>query len=74
MDSKARRILDSHGSKWWAAGFYGPGGRKGGKGRPGEREGDLAIETVHASQSSRDIEVAALRSRPDIGRIDTWET
>ena len=55
------------------AAYYGSGGRKGGKGRPGEREGDLAIQTEHASESSRAVEVAAARSRTDIGRVETWE-
>ena len=54
----------------WVEGYYGPGGRKGGKGRVGEREGDLAIATVHSSESSRDMEIAALESREDIGAVN----
>jgi len=32
--------------------------------------GGLAIETVHATDSSKDMEVQAGRARPDIGEID----
>jgi len=32
--------------------------------------GELAIETVHTDDFSKDIEVDAGRSRSDIGRID----
>ena len=60
---------------YWVEGYYGPGGRKGNrkrpnKGRVGEREGDLCIATVHSSESSRDMEIAALESREDIGDIN----
>jgi hypothetical protein len=60
---------------WWVEGYYGPGGRKGSKrnpnrGRPGELEGDIAIATEHGSESSRDMEIAALRMREDIGTIN----
>jgi hypothetical protein len=60
---------------FWVEGYYGPGGRKGtaknpNRGRVGELEGDLAIATVHASESSRDMEVRALEGREDIGAIN----
>lgn len=59
---------------FWVEGYYGPGGRKGtranpNRGRVGERENDLAIATVHASESSRDMEIAVLESREDIGTV-----
>jgi hypothetical protein len=37
---------------------------------PPKRPGGLAIETVHATESSRDVEVLAAQSRPDIGVVD----
>lgn len=60
---------------FWVEGYYGPGGRKGtrknpNRGRVGEREGDLAIATVHGSESSRDMEIAVLEAREDIGAIN----
>lgn len=60
---------------FWVEGYYGPDGRKGSKrnpnrGRVGEREGDLAIATVHGSEVSRDMEIAALEAREDIGSIN----
>ena len=38
--------------------------------KPPRTPGDLAIQTVHADEASRDMEVEAVRSRPDIGVID----
>lgn len=38
--------------------------------RPPKRPGELAIETVHATDSSKDMEVQAGRARADIGEID----
>jgi hypothetical protein len=38
--------------------------------RPPRTAGGLAIETVHRGDSSKDVEVAAARSRADIGAID----
>lgn len=32
--------------------------------------GDLAIETVHRGESSRDLEQHVLEARPDIGRVE----
>lgn len=37
--------------------------------KPPKRPGDLAIETVHASDSSKDIEVTVGERRRDIGKI-----
>ena len=59
---------------FWVEGYYGPGGRKGtrgdpNKGRVGEREGGLAIATVHADESSRDMQVQILEAREDIGAV-----
>lgn len=65
---------------WHMTAYYGPEGRYTSRGkpnrrqRPGERPGDLAIQTHHTSESSRDIEAQAARDRPDIGRVETWET
>lgn len=38
--------------------------------KPPKKPGDLAIQTVHVGTSSKDMEVQAARSRPDIGEID----
>jgi hypothetical protein len=35
----------------------------------GKRPGELAIETRHKGESSKDMEVAAGESRSDIGRV-----
>lgn len=35
-------------------------------GKRGAKPGDLAIETVHTSEGSRDIEVAAAEARGDV--------
>jgi hypothetical protein len=63
-----------HHRHYWVKAYYGPGGRAGtrknpNRGRPGEREGDLAIATVHPSESSRDVELKVLAERPDIGDV-----
>lgn len=55
--------------RYYIRAYYGPGGRKGGKRRPGECEGDLAIEVWHDSKSGKEIEIQALRRREDIGII-----
>jgi hypothetical protein len=34
-----------------------------------KRPGELAIQTVHASDVSKDVEVAAAESREDIGEV-----
>lgn len=34
--------------------------------KPPKRPGDLAIETVHADDASKDVEVAAAKSRGDV--------
>ncbi len=47
-------------------GYYGPDAK------PPRREGDVAFETRHRSESSRDIEILAAKSRPDIGRVEDW--
>lgn len=40
--------------------------------KPPKQPGELAIETVHTTESSRDMEIEAARSRPDIGEVDWW--
>jgi hypothetical protein len=66
--------------KYHLAAYYGPGGRHTSAGKPnrrqrvGEREGDLAFQTWHLTESSRDIEKRAAESRKDIGPIHTWES
>lgn len=66
--------LGRDGWKWMVRGYYGPGGRAGthrnpNRGRVGEREGDLALETVHKNDVSKDMEVAVFEQRPDIGSV-----
>lgn len=56
-------------------GYYGSGGRKGtkknpNKGRVGEREGDLAIATVHSDEFGQRTEIGMLEAREDIGDIN----
>ena len=56
------------------SGYYGPGGRAGTRGnpnkdRPGEREGDRAIEVGCGSESVAEAEVLAFKLRDDIGMI-----
>lgn len=58
---------------FWLRAYYGPGGRKGGKGRHGEREGDLCIAVEYASAEQREIEWDILRDREDIDQIHTGE-
>lgn len=48
---------------WRVSMYYGDGAR------PPRQPGHLAIETVHKGESSRDTELAAARSRADLGRI-----
>lgn len=52
--------------------YYGPGGRKGGKGRVGEREGDLAIEVACGDEGTRQLEVDILKKREDVGVVSLW--
>lgn len=42
--------------------------------KPPKVPGALAIETQHKTEASLNIEVAAARSRSDIGRINTWDS
>jgi hypothetical protein len=52
------------GYDWWRCTFhYGPDVRW------PKRPGDIAIQTVHATESSRDIEIEAGRQRADIAEI-----
>lgn len=51
---------------------YGPGGRKGGKGRTGECEGDLAIQLHFATAEVRKLDEDILRERGDV-IVETWE-
>lgn len=50
--------------KWVVRCFYGPNANY------PRVEGELAIETVHKNDSSKDLEVLAAEGRPDIGRVD----
>lgn len=50
--------------KWKVTAYYSD------KVEPPKMAGDLAIETVHASMDSKDLEVEILWQREDIGRID----
>lgn len=38
--------------------------------KPPKKPGDLAIETVHKGDVSKDMEVAVAKARPDIGVVD----
>ena len=38
--------------------------------KPPKRPGELASETVHADEASRDLEVAVAKGRSDIGLVD----
>jgi hypothetical protein len=38
--------------------------------KPPKKPDELAIRTMHATDSSKDMEVAAGKSRSDIGRIE----
>lgn len=65
------RLTPDRSHPYWAEAYYGPGGRAGGQNRPGEREGDLAIATVHSTEQGRDVEVGIFNRRPDIGEVRT---
>lgn len=54
--------------KWRVTCYYGSGAE------PPRTPGQIAIQTVHADDVSRDMEVAAAKGRNDIGRItvDEW--
>lgn len=41
--------------------------------KPPKQPGGLAIETVHKGLGSRDVEIAASKSRADLGRIVVTE-
>lgn len=59
-------LTDPEGWRYLVRGYYADDVK------PPKVPGALAFETKHKSETSRDIEVAAARSRADIGRIDTW--
>jgi hypothetical protein len=50
--------------RWEVRGFYNERGRQ---------PGHLACHTWHKAEVSRDTEIAAFRSRKDIGRIEVRE-
>lgn len=51
------------------SGYYGPGGRTGGRGRPGECEGDLAKSVGCNGIGTMQTEVLVFKGREDIGKI-----
>jgi hypothetical protein len=51
--------------RWRISAFYGVDDPDNGK-----RRGDCAIRTVHATEPSLMVELAAFRQRPDIGWVD----
>lgn len=40
---------------------------------PPRTPGELAIETKHRTDSSKDLEVTVGRQRPDIGKVEVWK-
>lgn len=69
------RAAPDHRRPFWVEGYYGPGGRKStrarpNKGRVGEREGDLAVGTVHTDEVGQKLEIGILERREDIGAIN----
>lgn len=58
---------------FWLVAYYGPGGRKGGKGREGEREGDLCIAVEYTTAYGRSVEEDILEKREDIGVVQTGQ-
>jgi len=63
MNGQKREQLLAGGWRWVVSCYYGEAAK------PPRQPGDLAIETVHKTDVSKDIEVAAAQSRPEIGRI-----
>jgi hypothetical protein len=53
--------------RWRVTAWYGP------KATPPRQPGRLAIQTVHATESSRDHEESILRRREDIGEVKVEE-
>lgn len=53
--------------RWRVRGYYGPAAA------PPKVVGELALETIHADERSRDLEVSIFEEREDIGRIDVEE-
>jgi hypothetical protein len=76
MTARREQPRDARRFPWLVSCFYGDpmaAPRRGGRDvvdlRTRREPGGLAIETQHASRVSADIEVAAGKSRADIGRI-----
>lgn len=68
--------MTTYGSRrrpFWLRAYYGPGGRKGGQGRRGEREGDLCIAVEYDTDHGRRVELEILQAREDVGEIQTGE-
>lgn len=42
--------------------------------KPPKTPGGLAIQTCHAGEPSRDMEIRAAKSRSDLGKIVVWST
>lgn len=54
-----REPITDQSHPFWVQGYY----------VPEKHNGELATETRHASESSRDFELNALKSRDDIGKV-----
>jgi len=66
-------ISSQRGERYIYKAYYGPNGRKGGKGRRGECAGDFACGLDSPSKDQRDLEASLARAREDIGLVETWE-
>ena len=67
------RSWGSRSHPFWLVAYYGPGGRAGGRGLEGEREGDLCIAVQYTTEQGRNVEEEILRKRSDIGVIHKGE-
>ncbi len=56
-------IPDKQEFPWYVRAFYGKNVE------PPKAPGMLAFETKHGSEASREAEIKAARSRPDIGKV-----
>ena len=66
-------LRNDRGIRYIYKAYYGPKGRKGGKGRLGERAGDFACGLDSPSKDQRDLEASLAMAREDIGVVETWE-